>query len=139
MSDYVLAAKALIDNRKQNSLSSNISSRCLHNMANFGPLTAEIFLVGSLGHPSKFQRSLRLAFVTAATSLTEGQPNFARYLVVPWAGTLYTFRGSCPIELCSVQNSLHVQVLRLPKPILIVLLRGTPAAGVSQTLRRGTK
>jgi len=53
--------------------------------------------------------------------------------------TRYTFRGSCPIELCSVQNSLHVQVLRLPKPILIVLLRGTPAAGVSQTLRRRTR
>jgi len=42
---------------------------------------------GSLGHPSKFQH---LAFVTAATSLTGGQPNFARCLAVSCAGTLYT-------------------------------------------------
>jgi len=36
-----------------------------------------------------------------------------------------------------VQNSLYVQVLR--SSILTVLLHGTPATGVSQTLRRGTK
>jgi len=48
----------------------------LHNMANFGPLTAEIRW-GSLGHPSKFQQVSRLAFVAAPKSLTVGQPNFA--------------------------------------------------------------
>jgi len=37
---------------------------------------------------------------------------------------------------CTGQNSLYVQVLR--SLILAVLLHGTPAAGVSQTLRRGT-
>jgi len=31
---------------------------------------------GSLGHPSKFQRVLRLGFVTAATSLINGQSKF---------------------------------------------------------------
>ena len=31
-----------IDNRKKNLLSSNISSTCVHNMVNFGPLAAEI-------------------------------------------------------------------------------------------------
>jgi len=36
-----------------------------------------------------------------------------------------------------VQNSLYVQVLR--SPILAALLYGTPAAGVSQTLQRGTR
>jgi len=36
-----------------------------------------------------------------------------------------------------VQNSLCVQVL--PSPILAALLHGTPAAGGSQTLRRGTR
>ena len=40
-------------------------------------------------------------------------------------------------EFCLVQNSLYVQVLR--SPILAALLHGTPAAGVSQTLRRGTR
>ena len=40
-SGYIFATKARINNRK-NLLSSNISSTCLHNMANFGPLAAEI-------------------------------------------------------------------------------------------------
>jgi len=34
-------------------LSSNISSTCLHNMVNFGPLTAEIFS-GVWGTPTNF-------------------------------------------------------------------------------------
>jgi len=40
-------------------------------------------------------------------------------------------------EFCPVQNSLYVQVLR--SPILAALLYGTPAAGVSQTLRHATR
>jgi len=95
--------------------------------------------VASLGHLSKFQRFSRVGFVTAPTSLNGGQPKFARCLVVSWAGILYTCisgarRGSCPLtEFCQVQNSLYVQVLR--SLILEALLHGTPAAGVSQTLR----
>jgi len=51
-------------------------------------------LLASLGNPIKFQRVSRLAFVTAATSLTGCQPNFARCLAVSWAATLYIhFRG----------------------------------------------
>jgi len=42
LSGYIFATKACIDNRKKNLLSSNMSSRCPHNMANFGPLAAEI-------------------------------------------------------------------------------------------------
>jgi len=38
---YIFAIKAFIDKRK-NLLNSNIFSTCPHNMANFGPLTAEI-------------------------------------------------------------------------------------------------
>jgi len=92
----------------------------------------------SLGHPSKFQQVSRLGFVTAATSFTGGQPNFARCLAVSWAGTLFIHSGSfCPLtEFCHVQTSLCVQVLHYP--ILAALLHGTPAAGISQTLRRGT-
>jgi len=61
----------------------------------------------SLGHPSKFQSVSRLAFATAPTSLTGGQPNRARSLAVSWAGTLYVyiFGGSCPLtEFCPVQK-----------------------------------
>jgi len=107
-------------------------------MANFHPLTAEI---GSLvwATPANFNGFAHLAFVTAATSLTGGQPNFARCLAVSWAG-YYThiFGGSCPLtEFCPVHNSFYVQVLH--SSISAALLHGTPVAGVSQTLRRGTR
>jgi len=53
--------------------------------------------------------------------------------------TIYTFLGAlAPLtEFCPVQNSHYVQVLH--SPILASLLHGTPAAAVSQTLRRGTR
>ena len=92
----------------------------------------------SFGHPSKLQRVSRLGFV-AATSLTGGQPNFARCMPSP--GLLhhvYIFRWLLPLtEFRHVQHSLYVQVLRCR--ILAALLHGTPAEGVSQTLRRGTR
>ena len=92
-----------------------------------------------MGHPSKFQLVSRLAFITAATSLTGGQPNFAQCLAISWAATLCIhFRGPCPLtELCPMQNSLYVQVLR--SHILSELLHVTPAMGVSHTLRHGTR
>ena len=52
---------------------------------------------GSLGHPSKLPWVSHLAFVTAAMSLTVGQPNFAGCLAVTWATTLYIhFLGLLP-------------------------------------------
>jgi len=105
-------------------------------MANFGPLTAEI---GSVvwGTPANFN-GFRDACVTAATSLTGGQPNFTQCLAVSWAGTLYTFLGLLPlIEFCPVQYSLYIQLWRSPR--LAALLHGTPAVGDRQTLRRGTR
>ena len=44
-----------------------------------------------MGHSSKFQRLLRLAFVTAAMSLTGGQPHCARCLAVSCAATLHIY------------------------------------------------
>jgi len=65
-------------------------------MANFGPLTAEIGS-GACGTPNKFQRVSRLDFVTAATSFTGVQANFARCLADSWADTMYIhFRGILP-------------------------------------------
>jgi len=43
----------------------------------------------SLGHPIKFQQVSCLGVITTATSLTRGQPNFARCLAVSLAGTPY--------------------------------------------------
>jgi len=42
LSGNIFTIKARIDNRKKYLLSSNMSSTCLHNMVNFGPLAAEI-------------------------------------------------------------------------------------------------
>ena len=53
LSGHIFATKACIDNRKKNFLSSNISSTCPHNMANFGPLRAEIGS-GFWGTPANF-------------------------------------------------------------------------------------
>ena len=107
---YIFATKACIDNRKKNLLSSNISSRCPHNMVNLGPQTATS--VREFETPSKFQPLSHLCFVTAATSLTGGQPNFAGCLAVSWAGT-HTFLGLLTLkEFCQLQNSLCIQVLR---------------------------
>ena len=50
--------------------------------------------MASLGHFNKFQLISRLGFVTAPTSLTGGQQNFARCLAVSWAGTLYIHFGA---------------------------------------------
>jgi len=44
LSGYIFATKARIDNRKKNSLSSNMSSICSDNMVNFGAIAAEIGL-----------------------------------------------------------------------------------------------
>jgi len=53
-------------------------------------------LLAGLGHPSKFQRVSRLGFVTAATSFTGGQPNFAQCLAVSWAGILNIYTSGAP-------------------------------------------
>jgi len=115
LSGYIFATKACISNRKKLVKQQYVPHMC----PQYGELrpTNGWGLFASLGHPSKFQRVLRLAFVTAATSLNGDQLDFARCLVIFWSGTLYIyiFWGSCPItEFCHVQNSLCVQLLRSP-------------------------
>jgi len=110
-------------------------------MVNFAPPPKGWDRLASLGHPSKFQRVSSLGFVTAPTSLSGSQPNFARCLALLWAGTLSLFTGMIKpaankwllslTEFCQVQNSVCVQVLR--SAILAALLHGTQAVGVSQT------
>jgi len=86
--------------------------------------------LASFGHPSKFQRISCLGFLTAPTSLSGGQLNFAWCLAISWAGTLYIHYGhSCLLmEFCQVQYSLCVQVLLTL--ILAALLRGTWATSL---------
>jgi len=119
----------------KNLLSSNISSTRPHNMVNFGPLAAEIVSL-VWGTPANFN-----GFCVLPSSLLRRcslEANHTLHDVWPYPALLhyiYIFGGSCPLtEFCPLQNSLYVQVLR--SLILAPLLHGTPAAGVSQTLRR---
>ena len=76
-SGYIFATKARIDNRKKNLLSSNMSSTCLYNMANFSPLAAEIGPV-VWGTPANFNGFRVLAALLHARHSSSGsQPNFA--------------------------------------------------------------
>jgi len=118
-------------------LNSNIFSRRLHNMANFGPLMVAIGS-GVYGTPANFNGFCVLdSLLHRRHSLEANQtlndlwpsPGLVRYV--------YIFGGSCPpppTEFCHVQSSLCVQVLH--SPILAVLLHSTRVVGVSQTLQR---
>jgi len=94
-SGYIFATKAYIDSRKKNSAKQQY---LLHMSSQYGELwsTDGWDQLASLGHHIRFQRVSRLGFVVP-TSLNLGQPNFARWLAVFWAGTLYIhFRGLLP-------------------------------------------
>ena len=124
LSGCIFATKACIENRKKNLLNSNTSFTCPHNMANFGPLMAEIcWLVW--GTPANFKGFHILPSLLQRRRSQKA--NFAQCLAISWAGTLCIhFRGLLPLtEFCPVQNSLYVQVLH--SRILAALLHGTPS------------
>jgi len=102
-------------------------------MANFGPLTAEIGLPiwGTPANFNDFAFWLRYCSDVAHRRPTKVCTIFGRLL---GRYTIYTLPLT---EFCYVQNSLYVQVLR--SSILSALLHSTPAAGVIQTLWRGTR
>jgi len=60
LSGYIFTSKAHIDNQKKNLLNSNTFSTCCDNMANFGPLAAEIDW-RVWGTPANFNRFRVLA------------------------------------------------------------------------------
>jgi len=106
-------------------------------MANFGPLMAEISSE-VWGTPASFNGfRVMLSLLQRRCS-----PEADQTLHDVWPSPVlvhYThFWGLLLLmEFYPVQNLLYVKVLR--SPILAALLHGTPAAGVSQTLRRGTR
>jgi len=115
-----------------------MSSTCPHNMVNFGLLAAEICW-RVWGTPANFNGFRVLAALLQRRRSAEA--NQTLHDVWPCPALLhymYISGVSCPLtEFCPVQNSLYVQVLR--SLILPALLHGTPAADVSQTLRRCTR
>jgi len=133
---HIFATRACTANRKKSLLNSNISSKCSQNMVNFGPLMAEIGW-WVLGTPANFNEFCVLASLVHRCRWTE--VNHTLHDVWPSRGLVhyvYIFGGCCPLmEFCQVQNSLGVQVLHYP--ISAVLLHGTRAVGISQTLWHG--
>ena len=96
-------------------------------------------LLVSLGHPNKFQPVLCLAFATAVTLLTGSQPNFARCLAVSWAARLYIHFPGLLSPYRILPGAKFTLRPSLAFSYIDRLLHGTPAAGVRQTLWRGTR
>jgi len=100
----------------QNLFNGNISSICLHNMLNFGPLMAEICW-RVWGIPANFKGFRVLASLLHCTDVAQWRSTklctmFGRLL--RWY-TIYIFWGLLLLtEFCQLQNSLSVQVLRSP-------------------------
>jgi len=109
-------------------------------MANFGPLTADIGLP-VWGNPANFNGFRVLPSLLQRRRSPEA--NQILHDLWPFSALVHYiihFRGIGalpPTEFCQVHNSLYAQVLR--SLILLALLHGTPAAGVSQTLPPGTR
>jgi len=101
---HIFATKARSDNRKKNLLNSNISSTRPHNMANFGPLTAEIDLP-VWDTPANFNGFRVLLSLLQRRRSPEA--NQTSHDVWPFTGLvhyMYIFGGSCPLtEFCPVQ------------------------------------
>ena len=135
-SGCIFATKTRIDNRN-NLLNSNISSTCSQNMANVGPLMAEIGLPvwGTPANLTDFASWLRYCSDVAQRTLTKLCTIFGRLLC--WY-TIYAFWGHLPPDGILARAKFDcVQVLR--SRILAALLHDTSPAGLSQTLRRGTR
>jgi len=80
LSGYILATKSHIDNRKNNF--SNISSRCPHNMVNFGLLAAEIVSL-VWGTPANFNGFRLLAALLHGTLVVDISQTLQRWTEVP--------------------------------------------------------
>jgi len=102
-------------------LNISISSTYSHNMANFGPLTAE-FGLGLWATAANFNGFRVLASLLQQHRSPEA--NQTLHDVWPSPGLLHyidIYGDSCPLtQFCQVQSSHYVQVLR--SPILAVLL-----------------
>jgi len=122
----------------KNLLNINISPTCPHNMANVGPLTAEIISL-VWGTPANFNQFRVLPSLLQRRRSAEANQTLHDVWPSPrLVHYIYIFGSSYPLtEFCPVQNSLYFQLLR--SSILAVLLQSTPPASVSQALRRGTR
>jgi len=123
---------------KKSLLNISISPTCPHNMVNYGQLVADIGLpVWDI--PVNFNGFRVLASLLHRCRSTDVNQTLHDVWPSPWlVRYVCVSGGACLLtEFCKMQNSLCVQVLR--SPILTALMHGTGAAGVNQTLWRGTR
>jgi len=102
----------------------------------FGPLAAEIgpIVWSTRANVNGFR------ILTSLLQLNGSQPNFTRCLAVSWAATLYIhFRGRLLPPDGTLPGAKFTLRPSLAFPTLAALLHSTPAAGVIQTLRHGTR
>jgi len=133
LSGCIFTTKARIDNRKKNLLNSNVSSTCSYNMANFGPLAAEIASLVS-GTPAHFNRFRVLALLLQRRRSTE--VNQTLHYVWPSLGLVHYIRifgSSCPNRI--LPRATFTLRPSLVLSYLAALLHATLVVGVSQTLR----
>ena len=119
LSGDIFATTACIDNRKKNLLSSNISSTCPCNMANFGPLAAEILSL-VWGTPGNFNGFRVLA------ALLHGN------LVVGVSQTAALNRGR---HLCSAGRPSRWAFAHISSCFCFFWFRATDKAGYSPAFR----
>jgi len=97
LSGSIFATKACIDNRKKNLLNSNIFSRCLLDMANFSPLTAEIYW-RVWDTPANINGFGLLASLLHRRHSLEANQTLHDFWPSPGLVCfIYTFGGSCPL------------------------------------------
>jgi len=104
-------------------LNSNISPTCPYKVRP----TSDWDHFVSLGHPRKFSTGFASWLRYCSDVAHRSQPKFTWCLHVSWAAILWWNFATCKNHFTSKTRS----------PILAALLHSTPAAGVSQTLRRG--
>jgi len=123
---------------EKNSLSINIFSTCLHNMVNFGPLTAEICW-RVWGTPANFNRFRLLAALLHRRRSTEVN----KTLQDVWPSPTVVHYMSIVYELAKFLTEFASKFTLRPSLtfsyILATLLHGTRAAAVSETLWHGTR
>jgi len=132
----MFATKACIDNQKKNLLDGNISSICPHNMVNFGPL-----MTGSVGEFGASQQILTgfvswLHYCTDVAQRRSTKPCRMFGCLLGWY-TIYTFSGA----LAPWQNFVSCKIHFASKSCVLQYWQRycTPAVGVSQSLRHGTR
>jgi len=123
-------------------LNSNASSVCPHNTANFGPLKADIRW-RVWGRPANFN-----GFRVSASLLQRRRSPDANQIlhrVWPSPGLVYAIYihfwegGSCLPRDGILPGAKFVLRPSIAFSYIVSVLHGTPAADVSQTLRRGTR